>query len=105
MNAGLIGGVIGGLVGLIGGVIGTWASIRNTNGPRERSFVIKAAVVVWTCGLVFLAMLLLLTSPWRFLLWVPYGVLLPLGIIQGNRRLQRIRQEEARSLGAVVMQP
>ena len=77
----------GGLIGLLGGIVGTWASIRNTGGPRERAFVVRACVVVWAGGIVFLA-------PWRHLLWIPYGILLPLGIITWNRAQQRIRREE-----------
>lgn len=94
MNAGIVGGIAGILIGLMGGIVGTWASIRNTGGPRERSFVVRACVVLWAGGIVFLALMFLLPMPWRFLLWIPYGILLPLGIIAGNRAQQRIREEE-----------
>lgn len=43
MNPGLIVGIIGGIFGISGGVIGTYFSIKNTNGPKERSFIIKAS--------------------------------------------------------------
>jgi len=36
MNTGLIGGIIGGIIGVAGGIIGTYFSIKNTNGPKER---------------------------------------------------------------------
>jgi drug/metabolite transporter (DMT)-like permease len=98
MNAGLIGGLLGCALGLAGGLIGTWASIKNTNGPRERAFTIRAAVIGWTAGVVFLALLLFLTTPWRFLLWLAYGILLPLGILTWNRKQQRIRRQEAQEL-------
>jgi MFS family permease len=94
MNAGIAGGIAGGLIGLAGGIVGTWASIRHTNGPRERAFVVRACVVLWAGGIVFLALMFLLPMPWRFLLWIPYGVLLPLGIVAWNRAQQRIRREE-----------
>ncbi len=68
MNAGMIGGVAGGLIGLAGGIVGTWASIRNTSGPRERAFMIRVCAVMWVAGLAFLALMLLLPMPWRFLL-------------------------------------
>lgn len=100
MNAGLIGGIAGCVVGAIGGVIGTWASIRNTSGPRERGFTIKASAIGWTAGIVFLVLLFLLPSPWRFLLWVPYGILLALGIVFWNRTQERIRREEERDRGS-----
>lgn len=95
MNEGLIGGIIGCVIGLAGGIIGTYFSIRNTSGPREKAFMIRVSIIMWIAGVTFIMMLLVLQTPWRFLLWVPYGVLLPLGIITTNRTLQRIREEES----------
>ena len=95
MDSGIIVAVAAGcLTGLAGGILGTWASIRNKKGPRERAFMIRACAVTWIAGLVFLALMFLLPMPWRYLLWIPYGILLPLCIITGNRRQQRIRREE-----------
>ncbi|MDD4018762.1 MAG: hypothetical protein PHV28_12565 [Kiritimatiellae bacterium] len=95
MNVAIVAAVAAGcLIGLAGGVVGTWASIRNTKGPLERAFMVRASVVTWVAGLAFLALMFLLPMPWRYLLWIPYGILLPLGIITGNRRQQRIREEE-----------
>lgn len=95
MDAGMTGAIIGSLIGLIGGIAGTYASIRNTAGPKERSFVVRASFIVWIGGITFLLLLLLLPDPWRHLLWIPYAILLPLGIIKGNRGQQKIREEEA----------
>ncbi len=78
MNDGWIGGIAGGVIGLIGGIVGTYFSIKNTNGPRERAFMVKMSVVCWV-------------------LWIPYGILLPLGIVVGNRTQQRIRKEESQN--------
>ena len=97
MNPGLIGGIVGSLFGLIGGLVGTYFSIKNTNGPRERTFMIKSAFVCWVAIAVFLALLFLLPSPYRWFLFVPYGILLPLGINYGNKTQQRIRREESSS--------
>lgn len=99
MNPGLIGGLAGCAIGITGGLIGTFAAIRNTSGPRERAFTIKASIIGWTAGTIFLALLLLIPSPWRFLLWIPYGIFLPIGIITWNRTQQRIRMEEVESRG------
>jgi hypothetical protein len=99
MNAGLIGGLIGCAIGLMGGLLGTYATIHNTNGPRERRFTIRASLVGWLLGALFLAGLFLLSSPYRYLLWIPYGILLPLGIRYWNREQMRIRQEEAQAAG------
>ena len=95
MTSGMIGGLIGGIGGAVGGIIGTYCSIKNTNGPRERRFMIKAGIVCWIGIIIFLLLLCLLPKPYNFFLWIPYGILLPLGIVKGNKAQQRIRQEEA----------
>lgn len=94
MDAGLMGGMIGGVVGVLGGAVGTYFSIRNTAGPRERSFMVRVAMVAWIVVTAFVLGLLMLPQPYNFLLWVPYGIALPLGIIWSNRRQQKIRSEE-----------
>lgn len=96
MNTGMIGGIVGCIIGLIGGIIGTYASIHNTSGPRERAFTIRASAIGWIIGITFLLLLFLLPTPWRFLLWIPYGIILPIGIITWNRKQQEIRKEESR---------
>lgn len=94
MEAGTIGGIVGGVLGTLGGVIGTWFSIRNTRGPLERAFMIRASIVAWIGLGVFLSLLFLLPDPYRLLMWVPYGILLPLGILRTNKRLAEIRENE-----------
>lgn len=102
MNAGGIGAIIGGTIGLIGGLIGTYCSIRNTDGPKERSFMIKASVIFWVGIILFLGLMFALPNPYRYFLWIPYSVLLPLGIICGNKVHQKIRQEELKNRGVQV---
>lgn len=94
MNAGLIGGTVGGIIGVTGGIIGTYFSIKNTNGHKERSFVVKASVIFWVVEIIFIALLLALPSPYKWFMWLPYSILLPVGITYINKRLQKIRQEE-----------
>ena len=98
MNPGILGGIVGGSFGLVGGTIGTYFSIKNTLGPRERAFMIRAAIGTWVGVSLFLVGLLLLPRPYNFLLWVPYGIALPLAILWCNRRQQAIRAEEAAHL-------
>lgn len=93
MNPGLIGGWIGGILGIAGGIIGTFFSIRNTESPRERAFMIKACMIGWLAIAVFLILMFVLPTPYCFFLWIPYGILLPLGILFTNRTQQRIRKE------------
>lgn len=97
MDPGLVGGIVGGGLGLAGGVIGTWFSIRNTSGPRERAFMIRVSAIAWVAVTAFLAGLLLLPQPYNWLLWIPYGIALPLAIRSLNRRQQQIRAAEAAS--------
>jgi len=94
MEIGLIGGILGGVLGALGGVYGTWCSIRNTRGPRERAYMIRVSVIAWIALAIFLAGLLL-PDPHRLWMWVPYGILLPLGIHRVNRRLFEIRNDES----------
>jgi len=102
MNTGWILGIGGAVIGLMGGIIGTYFSIKNTRGPRERAFMLKSSVVCWLGITVFLGLLFTLPSPHRHFLWMPYVVLLPLGIIHSNRTQQRIRKEESQN---AVKQP
>jgi len=95
MNTGLIGGIAGGVIGVIGGMIGTYFSLRNTKGLKERSFMVKMAVIFWVVGIVFITLLLTLPSPYKWFMWLPYSILFPVGIVYMNKRLQKIQQEEA----------
>lgn len=74
MDVGMMGGILGGALGLAGGALGTYFSIRNTRGTRERGFMVRVAAVGWA----------------------PYGIGLGLGIAWCNRRQGRIRAEEQR---------
>jgi hypothetical protein len=96
MNPGLIGGVGGALIGMAGGTIGTWASIHNTRSRQERRFMVRYAIVIWTGITLFVTALLVLPRPYNLLLWIPYAVLLPLGIRVGNRRQTQIRAEDSK---------
>ncbi|MCP4259358.1 MAG: hypothetical protein GY774_17885 [Planctomycetes bacterium] len=91
---GMIGGILGGILGCIGGLVGTYFSIKNTNGPKEKSFMIKVCIIGWIGIILFLVLMFLLPNPYRFYLWIPYGIILPIVIIKGNRVQAKIRQEE-----------
>ncbi len=94
MNAGIVGGVLGAIFGIAGGVIGTYYSIKNTKGPLERAFMIKASVIAWITITVFLVLMFVIPNPYRLWLWGPYGILLPLGIVKLNKRVAEIREVE-----------
>ena len=82
------------LAGIGGGLFGTYMSIRNTNGPKERAFMVKSSVVIWLSILVFLALLYLIPLPYNFLLWLPYGGLVLCGIRYCNKKQNEIRESE-----------
>lgn len=92
---GYAGAILGTIIGILGGAFGTWCSIRNTGGPRERTFMAWAAVGTWIFVLAFVAGLMLLPQPYNFLLWIPYLALLILGIVWANGRQARIRSQES----------
>lgn len=95
MHPGVIGGILGGVVGFLSGAVGTYFSIKNAGGRLERRCMIKAAAVMWVAIAVFLGLLLLLPAPYRWFLWIPYGILLPLAIVYSNKRQDTIRRQEA----------
>ena len=95
MDAGLIGGTLGGVIGFIGGAIGTYCSIKNTQSPAEKAFMIKASIIAWIAVILFVVLLYLLPNPHRYWLWLPYGILLPLGIMEINRCVAEIREAES----------
>lgn len=97
-----IGTIAGSVVGILGGVCGTYCSIRNSRVPRERAVVIRAAVECSVFVTLFLVLLLgglfLLPVPYAWLthlLWLPYALLLVLGIRRWNTVQARIRQQES----------
>lgn len=95
---GWIGGIAGGVIGFLGGLFGTWCSIKNTKGPRERAFMIKASVVCWIAIILFVGLMFALPVPFRYFLWIPYAILLPLGTRYWNRKQQLIRQQESQQM-------
>ena len=94
LNPGLIGGIVGSVLGILGGCIGTYFSIKNTGGPAEKSFMIKASIIAWIAIIIFLAFLFFIPSPYNYLAWILYGVCLPLGIKYSNKEQEKIRQKE-----------
>jgi len=91
---GYLGGILGCVLGFAGGAIGTYCSIKHTKGPLEKRFMIKASIVTWVALSIFLGLLIALPTPYRFFMWVPYGILLPLGIRYSNKRQQAIQALE-----------
>jgi hypothetical protein len=89
-----IGAIGGSVIGVLGGLFGSYVSIKNTNGPRERAFMIKAAIGAFFAVATFLVALWFASDFLRPFLWLPYVVALPLAIRWLNRKQQEIRRDE-----------
>ena len=96
------GGVVGAVIGVAGGAYGSYCSIKNTNGPKERAFMVK---VGWW-NLIFLAVLLglifgmgyALPQPYKLWAFLPMLLIVPalvIGIPIVNQRQAQIRAEES----------
>ena len=89
MNAGMVGGI----VGVMGGVIGTYFSIRNSAGPRERALIVRLSVLIWLWMAVFIDWLFLGPRPWNQAV-IPLNLLLIPWLPRGNRWLACLRAED-----------
>jgi hypothetical protein len=70
MNSGLIGAVIGSIIGILGATAGTYFSIKNTDGPKEKAFMIRIAIIAWLAVLAFIGLTLVLSRYYKYLLWI-----------------------------------
>jgi hypothetical protein len=90
---GWIGGIGGGLIGVLGGVLGTWMSFRATQSPAERAVLWRWAIACWVSVVLFCVLGMTLPEPYNWLIWLPYPVLLCVGILCANRALARARSQ------------
>ncbi len=103
----LSGAVLGPIIGVLGGLFGSWMSVKHTKSPRERQFMLKTTLLIWTELIVLLSVLgLLLILARRDIVpkkvfWTVFAVamtahfvLLVPAIIWVNRRQRRIQKEE-----------
>jgi hypothetical protein len=90
---GWIGGIAGGLIGVMGGLFGTWMSLRAAKSPAERAILWRFVIACWVGVALFCVLAFVLPSPWNVLLWIPYLVLLAVGIAWCNAALRRVRSQ------------
>ncbi len=93
--SGWIGPIVGGGIGLTGAVIGSYCAIKNTRGPLERRFVIKASILCWIVVLMFVGGMALIPGWYKLLLVIPYLIGLVVGIRKWNEIQFRIQNEES----------
>lgn len=93
----IIGGITGTAIGIGGGLLGTYMSIKNTQTPRERQFIIRLAVGFWLILSVWMGVPLVLVLAKVLpleIFWVivlPFYVMLGPFIRWGNQRQAAIR--------------
>lgn len=91
MDTGTIGAIAGSVAGILGAALGTYAGLRNATSSLERRYLIRCTVALSIGIGMFLAMLFLAPPPYRWLLWIPYAIALPLALLACGRQLTRIR--------------
>jgi hypothetical protein len=92
MDAGMVGGIAGGVIGCMGGVIGTYFSLVNASRPRERALTIWFAVGFWLWIAAVLTFALLAPRPWGRL--APMGTLVTVAIPWCDRKLALARARD-----------
>ena len=95
---GVAGGGVGGAGGILGGIVGSYCSIVNTNGPKERAFVVKGTIISSIICVVAVALMILL-MPYGALVWVVLAPLMGFGIPYWNKKQMQIRQQEMKDNG------
>ena len=98
----LVAAIGGSVIGVLGGVVGTWCSIRNTGGPRERAFMIRVAVLCWLAVTALLAALWFIPVRHEVLLCLPEIAVLHVALHVGNRKLNQLRKEESGAVGSTI---
>ncbi len=91
---GLIGGIAGIVIGLIGGIVGTYFSIRNAKGEKERAFIMRTASLLWLIIIVMAVTAYLIPSPYKVFAFSPVWFILPFIIIYLNKKQRELRKSE-----------
>jgi len=112
---------IGPVIGVMGGIFGTARSIRATETPRERKFIVRLSIIIWVyviaaMGVLFAIMQLTQHYHWsaktslllQSAFWLIYSAALVTMILRWNRRHRQLRIEEglpAFPAGVAVVTP
>jgi hypothetical protein len=85
-------GLIGSVIGVLGGIVGTYLGIKRVANDVQRKFMIRCSVFCWIFVLAFVALLIFLPAPWKYIIFVAYGIGFPIAIIWGNKRLVQLNE-------------
>jgi len=77
-------------------LVATFLNVRNTRGPKERRFVVRACVATWALFVSFLLLLYFVGPPWRYVIVVVYVVAFPVFIYRWSTMHQLIRHIDER---------
>jgi hypothetical protein len=83
------------VIGLAGALSVTWWTIKNTYGPRERAFIVRAFAVWWVANVLFVGAVWLVPKPYNWWLFPAYLIPLLLASRYVNLRQATIRAEES----------
>ena len=89
---------VGCTLGLLGAAIGSWVSIHNTKGPRERAFVIRSVIYAWLLMILIMLPFLFIGSAYFAFAWIPYTILMSIGVSYWNKKQAKIRKEESHNV-------
>ena len=90
-ETGTIFAILGASIGVAGGAYGTWRGICKASTIDERRFLVKASLIFWVYVVGFVALILLMASNWKWLLYVLYIPILFVLISWCNKRIASIR--------------
>lgn len=79
------------VVAICGGAVAAWLNIQACPGPRERRLVGLCTLMIWLLIGLLLWLMVVVPSPGRYLLIVPYFTVLPWFIYRVSVRRQKLR--------------
>ena len=90
MTTGWTGILVALVLGLAAVVLSAYNIFKYVQNPRERGILLLHSVAGGCVTAVFLSLLFNLPSPYRFLLWIPYLLLIVLLIVLAKHALKRV---------------
>ena len=95
LNGDVLMGISFGVLILLIGVVGTFHSVKNTKGPKERVFAAQSNLLAWVAIAIFFITVYFLREPYNFMAVVLYFAAFPFVVYRVcSRRLLIRRLEE-----------